>query len=357
MSNNYSDRPFVVNASAVDLFCGVGGLTYGFQQEGIAVNAGIDIDPDCRYSYEQNNKCEFLLKDVSELSGDDIAGLYTKNDLKILVGCAPCQPFSAYTQGYENRNDAKWGLLYSFSRIISELKPEIVSMENVSLLTKHQVYEDFIEGLIKEGYHVTTFIVDCREYGIPQTRRRLVLFASLFGSLDLIEPTHKPTEYTTVRDWIKDLEPLSAGEISSIDPLHRSRNLSDKNLRRIRQSKPGGTWRQWSEDLIADCHKKPTCRTYVSVYGRMEWDKPAPTITTQFFGFGNGRFGHPEQDRAISLREGALLQTFPIEYDFIESGKQISTERIGKLIGNAVPVKLGKVIARSIKNHVREYNV
>ena len=124
-------------------------------------------------------------------------------------------------------------------------------------------------------------------------------------------------------------------------------------MRRIQASKPGGTWRDWDPDLLANCHKKSSGATYPSVYGRMDWDSSAPTITTQCFGYGNGRFGHPEQDRAISLREAAMLQTFPRSYQFVDPGQKVRFNQLGRLIGNAVPVRLGEVIAEVLTRHVQ----
>ena len=147
---------------------------------------------------------------------------------------------------------------------------------------------------------------------------------------------------------------LSAGEIDRRDFLHRASRLSAVNLDRIRFSTPGGTWRDWPEQLVTDCHKQPSGKGYASVYGRMTWDEPAPTMTTQFYGFGNGRFGHPEQDRAISLREGAILQSFPPCYKFVEPGNLVNFKTVGRLIGNAVPVELARAIARAIKRHLSE---
>lgn len=133
--------------------------------------------------------------------------------------------------------------------------------------------------------------------------------------------------------------------------------MSEINLKRIRASKPGGTWRDWPKKLVADCHKEGSGKTYPSVYGRMEWNKPAPTMTTQCYGYGNGRFGHPEQDRAISLREAAVIQGFPRDYKFIERGASVEFRTLGRMIGNAVPVGLGQAIAKSIKAHLEEYEL
>jgi DNA (cytosine-5)-methyltransferase 1 len=223
-------------------------------------------------------------------------------------------------------------------------------MENVPTVAKHVVFHDFVRSLKELGYHVWFDVVDSAKYGVPQMRRRMVLLASLHGPISISEPTHlKPI---TVRQAIGRLRPLSAGETAPRDKLHISSKLSDKNLARIQASRPGGTWRDWPPHLVADCHRAESGRTYPGVYGRMEWDKPAPTMTTQCFGFGNGRFGHPEQDRAISLREAAILQSFPRNYAFIPPGGEVQLKALGRLIGNAVPVDLGRAIARSIKSHL-----
>ena len=187
-------------------------------------------------------------------------------------------------------------------------------------------------------------------------RRRLVLIASLFGEISLLPITHhhSPDKIPpkTVRETIEELEEITHGQVSEKDLLHRSSKFGEINQKRIKQSIPGGTWLDWDSDLVAECHKKPSGQTYKSVYARMEWDKPAPTITTQFYNFGTGRFGHPEQDRALSLREGALLQTFPKGYKFIDSELPVSFTRLGTHIGNAVPVRLATVIGQSIQKHL-----
>jgi len=342
--------------SAVDLFCGAGAITHGLIKAGIPVNAGIDNDESCKYAYEKNNKTRFIKKDVRRLTGDFVKRLYPDKDIKILVGCAPCQPFSKFTQkNKERESDEKWKLLYSFSRLIEKVKPHVVSMENVNEITHQKVFADFVATLKSLKYHVFYESVYCPEYGIPQSRRRLVLLASKLGKIELMARTHEPSRYRTVRQTIGKLESIEAGKASKKDPLHRASNLSAINMKRIEQSKPGGTWLDWDDELRARCHKKKTGRSYTGVYSRMEWDEPSPTITTQFYSFGTGRFGHPEQNRALSLREGALLQTFPKKYDFIEPKKKIITERIGIQIGNAVPVKLGVIIGKSIKKHIEMY--
>jgi DNA (cytosine-5)-methyltransferase 1 len=212
------------------------------------------------------------------------------------------------------------------------------------------VFQDFVDTLKRLGYKVWFDVVDSSRYGVPQTRRRMVLLASRHGEIEMISPTHSKAK--TVKQAIGHLRPLSAGESAPRDKLHVASTLSATNLKRIRASKPGGTWRDWPEDLIANCHRADSGRSYAGVYGRMEWDKPAPTMTTQCYGFGNGRFGHPDQDRAISLREAAILQGFPRNYAFIPENGEVSFTVLGRLIGNAVPVDLGRAIARSINKHL-----
>ncbi len=338
----------------IDLFCGIGGLSHGFVLEEFDVVAGIDADPTCKYPFEANNKAQFIHKSIEDLAVGELKALYGTSGIKILVGCAPCQPFSSYSVKSAKKG-GRWKLLYDFSRLIEGVEPDVVSMENVTRLKQFdggQVYKDYVANLERNGYHVTSYDVYCPDYGIPQRRTRLVLFASKIGPVELIEKTHAPENYVSVRDVIGTLEPLEHGQISADDSLHAASKLTEKNVRRIRQSKPGGTWRDWDKELIAECHAKETGRSYGGVYGRMKWEEPSPTITTQCYGFGNGRFGHPEQDRAISLREAALLQTFPYSYRFLSPGERVQFKRIGRFIGNAVPVDLGRVIAKSIRQHI-----
>ena len=345
--------------ASVDLFCGIGGLTKGLELSGINVVAGLDFESSCKYAYEENNNSKFIQKDITTVTSDEIKKLYPKDtDVHILAGCAPCQPFSKYTHRYrkDGYKDEKWRLLYHFGRLVRELSPEIVAMENVPELEKTSVFMDFEKELQKNGYHISSDVVFCPDYGVPQKRKRLILLASKFGDISIPQKTHSPEEYVTVRDAIGDLPPLIAGSTDPNDIMHNATALSDINLRRIQQSVQGGTWRDWDDDLQLTCHKKHTGRTYPSVYGRMSWDEPSPTITTQFYGYGNGRFGHPEQNRAISMREGALLQSFPRDYRFVDSTEIFNRRKLGIQIGNAVPVKLGEAIGKEILNHLKEYN-
>jgi DNA (cytosine-5)-methyltransferase 1 len=348
------------NACAIDLFCGAGGLTRGLLDAGIRVVAGYDIEKSCRYPFERNNvPAKFFSENVAKLTGDELSKHYPEGHVRILVGCAPCVTFSKYTQGQDRRKDPKWSLLRHFARLVRESKPDIVSMENVPGLQRHSIFDDFLNALRKGGYHFqedpNKRVVYCPDYGIPQQRTRLVLVASRLGPIELIRPTHRPPKMPYTVDALSSIPPLKSGEVCPADPLHRASKLSPLNLRRIRHSKPGGTWRDWPQDLVAKCHKSKTGKTYPGVYGRMEWEQPSPTITTQFYGFGNGRFGHPEQDRALSLREGAILQSFPNHYEFVEPHGKYCFKVIGKMIGNAVPVRLGRAIGETIQRHMAEH--
>jgi DNA (cytosine-5)-methyltransferase 1 len=337
----------------VDLFCGAGGLTHGFALEGIDVIAGIDLDPACRFPYEKNNSAKFIEADVAKISKSDLMELFGDQGMTVLAGCAPCQPFSTYAQRYgTNENDGKWGLLYEFARLAKSTSPDFITMENVPSVAKHSVFNDFVNSLKKLGYYVYFEVVDSSKYGVPQSRRRMVLLASKHGPIQMIAPS--PAKPKTVKQAIGRLRPLSAGESAPRDRLHVSATLSPTNYERMLYSVPGGTWRDWPKRLINPCHKAKSGKTFPAVYGRMEWDKPAPTMTTQCFGFGNGRFGHPDQHRAITLREAAILQSFPKNYQFIDKNSEVNFKTLGRLIGNAVPVGLGRAIAQSLKLHVKE---
>jgi DNA (cytosine-5)-methyltransferase 1 len=338
--------------SCIDLFCGLGGLTHGLHRGGVNVVAGIDMDSDCKFPYEANNKARFIERSVRDVSGADLLPLWKPRTHSLLAGCAPCQPFSTYSRKCRKEGqDSKWDLVADFARLIREAEPDLVTMENVPQVMDHPVFAEFTKSLI--GYHCWYDVVECSDYGIPQTRKRLVFLASRFGPITMVEPPlNGELDQTTVRSAIYNLPVISAGETDPNDSMHRACRLSPLNLRRIKASAPGGTWREWDSTLIAQCHKKTTGATFPSVYGRMEWDSPAPTITTQCFGFGNGRFGHPDQHRAITLREAAMLQTFPRSYRFLPDGARVTFSVLGRMIGNAVPVRLGEVIAKSFINHI-----
>lgn len=328
---------------AVDLYCGIGGLTYGFSLAGISVRAGIDIDSSCRYAYETNNSgSRFIVEDVREINYSDISPFFEGAEFTLLAGCAPCQPFSAHNRKTSANGQSDYSLVEEFSRLIQEGVPDMVSMENVPDLVNHQSFSDFVLKLEKLDYKIEHGVLSCSRYGVPQTRKRLVLLASRIGEIPLPKPTG---EASTVASAIRGLPAIADGASDSQDPAHVTLPLSDRNLRRIRQSKPGGTWKDWDIGDVSACHRKAY---YPASYGRMRWDSLAPTITTQFCYYSTGRFGHPEQHRAISVREGALLQTFPKHYRFCESYESLSVRNTARHIGNAVPVKLAQAIGEAV---------
>jgi len=339
----------------IDLFCGIGGLSHGMYKKGLDIIAGFDIDETCKYAYEKNNNAKFYSQDIKSVTKEQINDLFKNHNIRVLAGCAPCQPFSSYAFKVKDKDQEKYDLLYEFGRLVKEVLPDIVTMENVAQILSFKqkpVLIDFIDLLKENGYEVDYKVVYCPDYGIPQTRKRIVLLASRIGKITLIAPTHKKENYKTVRQTIGELPSIKAGEVCSSDPLHRARSLSELNLKRIKATPINGSWRDWDESLQLECHKKTSGKSFGSVYGRMNWDEPSPTMTTLCTGLGNGRFGHPEQDRAISLREAAMFQTFPKGYKFFSPKEEISITKASRYIGNAVPPKLGEITAKSIIRHL-----
>ncbi len=338
--------------SAVDLFCGAGGLTYGLSKAGIQVKAGIDIDEQARYAYEKNNpEAKFYNWDLTGDHHSDVAELFETGQYRLLAGCAPCQPFSKLTIK-EKRLHNDWDLLIHFGRYIEKILPEFVTMENVPGLASRgkAVFNQFLAILTKNEYHVDYKIINCREYGVPQSRERLVLLASRLGKISVPDGTYRNAQqWKTVRRAIENLPPLKAGEEDPTDRLHCAPTLSPLNLERMRMTKSdGGTRRDWPDNLVLDCHKKVSGHSYSCNYGRMWWDKPAPTMTTHCTGIGNGRFGHPEQDRSITLREAMLLQSFPRDYEFCSKQEIPNRTAIQRMVGNAVPPKLAETLGGAI---------
>lgn len=344
--------------SAVDLFCGAGGLTHGLLRAGIRVEAGIDVDTAVAHAYSTNNAgARFLAWDVGRKNCPSIAKLFANDKYRLLAGCAPCQPFSNLTNGIARHRS--WDLLNNFGRFVEGIEPELVTMENVPELARRgrEVFDRFLRALKGAQYYVDWKIVNCSNYGVPQSRKRLVLLASRLGPIAIPEGTcTSPAMRKTVRQVISGLPPLAAGATDPNDPLHTAAALSPVNQLRIRATpRDGGTWEHWPKELVLQCHRQGSGARYSSIYGRMWWDKPAPTMTTSCNGIGNGRFGHPEQDRALTLREAALLQTFPLSYDFWPRGTTPKIGAIARMIGNAVPPELAQALGEALLNHVRKH--
>ncbi len=342
-----SDYPAI---AAVDLFCGIGGLTCGLLQAKISVRAGFDLDDSCAFAYERNNKgARFFHRDIAEISPADIRAHFAGADFSALVGCAPCQPFSRLRENRREKPgvDRRWALLNDFAKLVRETMPDVVSMENVPGLRRRPIYDDFVRALKECGYQTSDAIVDCVNYGVPQNRKRLVVLASRRGKITMLPPA--PKKQGTVGGAIG----IMRGKTAKDDPAHISYNLSEKNRRRIRASKPGGSWRDWDSKMVSPCHGKRG-HDFPSPYGRMRPDAPAPTITTQFCFYSCGRFGHPKEDRAVTVREGALLQSFGRGYALFNKNAPLQITQMARHIGNAVPPKLGLVIGKSIVHHLRK---
>ena len=349
MMQNLPEQGFVHSSPtvrAIDLFCGVGGLTYGLRSAGIEVVLGLDIDASCRYAYEINNQgSTFWECDIRQVNYSDLEPFYGGCDASALVGCAPCQPYSSHTRRNTKPSD-RCELVSEFARLIQEGLPDFVFMENVPGLSRHYSFGNLLELLQNLNYFVNCAVLNFHDFGVPQRRKRLVLLASRLESVPLPNPTFLGQ---SVADLIEHLPPIEAGQTSPMDTAHTTLPLSRTNLRRIRQSKPGGTWKDWDETLVNPCQKRAH---YPASYGRMQWEHPAPTITTQFCYYSTGRFGHPVQDRVISVREAALLQTFPKHYELVDPNSDLRVSNLARQVGNAVPVKIGELIGTSIRRVV-----
>ena len=341
---------------AVDFFCGGGGMTYGFRQAGVEVLAGIDIDNNCKETYElNNNPSKFIqadIKEISETSLTEQIEIERNDDNLIFIGCSPCQYWSILKTDKRKAQLSK-NLLEDFQRFVAYFKPGFVVIENVpGIFSKPESpLKDFIIFLENNGYNSIQFkTVKVCDYGVPQSRKRFVLIASRTKKLSFPQPEKNDT--LTVRNFIGDntaFPEVKAGNRDETDFCHTVQNLSEISLKRFEMTpKNGGTRAAWKDtDLQVNVYRNKDGNknfAFKDVYGRMYWDKPASTITTKFFSISNGRFGHPEQDRAISIREGATLQTFPSNYVF----KSNSIAGKARLIGNAVPPELARRIAEAI---------
>jgi len=338
----------------IDFFCGIGGATKGFQNAGIQVLKGIDNDPTCKNTYEKNCfPSKFLLKDINDLEPKDVLdGIHlSKDDCLFFIVCAPCQPFSKFTKKFAD--DERAYLILTFVEFVRKLIPDIIFIENVPGLAKAaqgQILEELLQILESNelSYEWEWKLVDAKSYGVPQKRIRFIMLASRIGKIPFPFRTHGKNllPYVTVKDTISKYPPISAGETHKDVPNHATRALSELNLKRMKQTpKDGGSRKDWPIDLWLDCHKNSSGHT--DVYGRMSWGKPAPTLTGKCWSLSNGRFGHPEQNRAISLREAAALQKFSDEFIFY--GKNT---KIAQHIGNAVPPLIAEVFGKAIFDFV-----
>ena len=349
------------NLKVIDLFSGSGGSALGFRKAGFSINVAVDIDKPASESFKLNFPEAFVFtSDISTLSGKQLlrAGSIRNGKEVLLIACPPCQGFSSARRISQRTNDLRNKLINEFLRIVEEIKPRAFVLENVPGLATgigKPLYLQILDKLHELGYRTVDGVVNAADYGVPQRRRRLILLGTNDPNIELSFPpqTNENSSETsilpawkTVREALIDLPPLKAGEKNIKNAMHKSASLSEINLKRIKQTPhDGGDRTSWTEDLVLECHK--TTNGHKDVYGRMKWDAPSPTITGGCAMISKGRFGHPEQDRAISLREAARLQTFPDTFIFAGNFGEIA-----KQIGNAVPPLLAQRAAEAIRNAI-----
>ncbi len=347
----------------IDLFSGCGGSALGFEQAGYSIKVAVDIDSNASESFKVNFPgCTVFPSDISYLSGTELlkAGGFKNGKEVVLIACPPCQGFSTARRNSQRLTDPRNKLIYEFLRIVEEIKPLAFVLENVPGLAKgigKPLFVQILQRLSELGYQTIYDVVNTADYGVPQRRKRLVLMGTNNPSIRLSFPPKTNADpsvsdnlpaWATVREAIKDLPPIKAGEKHENDPMQVSASLAEINLKRIIYTPhDGGDRTSWPDELVLECHK--TTKGHKDVYGRMRWDYPSPTMTGGCGMISKGRFGHPEQDRAISLREAARLQTFPDSFKFIGNFGEIA-----KQIGNAVPPLLAKRAAEALLYSMRE---
>ena len=342
---------------AVDFFCSGGGMSSGMQSAGIKILAGIDYDNSCKETYEANIKgAKFIHADVFEYQETELENelnLQRNDDDLIMIGCSPCQFWSIINTKREKSDKSK-SLLIEFKRFVEYFNPGYVVVENVPSVLRRKDesgLEDFILWLEDHGYAVHHGVHNVMEYGVPQSRRRLTLIANRVNN-NVLEPIKYAGKLKTVYDTIgghNGFPKVEAGHRDETEFMHTVAGLKQINIDRLNLTEKNGGSRisyAHNENLAPSCHKNDTVN-FKDTYGRMRWDKPSPTITTKFFSISNGRFAHPEENRAISIREGAALQSFPLDYKI----KATSIANAARMIGNAVPPKYAIAIGKAIINN------
>jgi len=334
---------------AFDFFCGAGGLTRGLIDAGIKVIAGFDKNENCKKTFESNNQpAKFICSDVADITVADLKNKAVNLSFEniLFAGCAPCQPFSQQRKGGENHKDAT--LLREFGRLVEEALPGQVLIENVPGIANikgNSVFNRFLRMLSRNGYSYKYGVLNAKFFGVPQNRRRLILIGMRGTTATLPISTHGcgRIPYQTVRNAIAHFPPIEAGERHIDVPNHVAALITKINLQRISNIPvDGGDRRSLPKHLWLKCHSG-NYEGHTDVYGRMYWDRPAPTLTGKCNSISNGRYGHPNQNRAISLREAASLQSFSDEYVFYGTNNQVALQ-----IGNSVPPLFAKILGEHI---------
>lgn len=328
---------------AVDFFSGCGGLSTGLARAGFSVRLAVDNDPFAIHAYSLNHSdTKTWCRDLSDLSSTEVlASLQAScGEIDLVAGCPPCQGFSTLRtlNGRKRVDDSRNDLVLRFGQLVIGIKPKAILMENVPGLADDARFITLVRLLRRHGYKVRWRVLDASDYGVPQRRRRLILFGAHAGS---IAPPNPSTTRASVRDTIEDLPPAGASSDAAHDHLEKRTARVQSLIRRI--PKDGGSRTDLDSTEQLECHRRTA--GFHDVYGRMAWDKVAPTITSGFVNPSKGRFLHPDQDRTITLREAALLQSFPPDYKFpMFRGKYA----VARLIGNAVPPRFAEAQAATI---------
>ncbi|MGV0998268.1 MAG: DNA cytosine methyltransferase [Fluviibacter sp.] len=348
---------------AVDLFSGGGGLTEGLKQAGFCVSAAAEVDPVACATYAANHPGAIVFnRDICSLSGEELLRSSPTGTVDLIAACPPCQGFSSLTFKY-HRDDPRNQLIFEFVRLVREVRPRAIMMENVPGLSKgagSSLFQRATEDLKEMGYILAHNVLNVADYGVPQARRRLVVLGGLGFPIAIPEATHSRTPASTQKPW-KTVREAIAGmpkpitmELASRNGgpskanWHVTRKISDLNVQRLRATKSGQSRGQLPIELRPDCHKTSD-KGFSNVYGRMTWNEPSPTITGGCTTLSKGRFGHPSQLRTISVREAALLQTFPEEYVFATD----HMDHVCKIIGNALPPKFAAAMASACTSAIK----
>jgi len=344
--------------TAIDLCCGAGGLTLGLKKAGFRVVAGVELNPEIAKTYRANHpRTKLLIKDIREVTGEELFRATGRESIDLVAGCPPCQGFSQLTVKY-HRKDPRNDLVLEMARLVEEINPKMVMMENVPGINNRgkPILDEFVKKLEKLGYLITMDVLQMADYGVPQSRNRFVLLAGKGFEIPLPKPTHclntnkrqKLKPWLTLADVLKGLpKPVTFSKaIERGGPKkfnwHVVSDLKEISIRRLKALNAGDGRGALPKKLRPKCHQKSN-RGFQNVYGRLSWNQTPPTITSGFTRTCMGRFGHPDELRTISVREAALIQTFPMDYEF-------DTEFISTacdLIGNALPYRFARKVAKA----------